>query len=70
MSEMNLKTNICIKVLPFCHGSLNSGGEIMKETVTKEPPVYGEPKTTNPQIIEITFGDNIYSIPKSTNGFL
>jgi len=42
--------------------------EIKTEKDVEEFPVYSVPRTTNPQLIEITFDE--YKVPKTTGGFL
>jgi len=69
MKGPQIKINF--RILPFGHVSIEvKGHEDKKEVREKESPVYFEPKTTNPQLIEITFGGENYKIPKTTGGFL
>ena len=69
----SIKINVNFRIIPFGHVSIEvKGREEEKETREreKESPVYLEPKTTNPQLIEITFGGENYTVPKTTDGFL
>jgi hypothetical protein len=69
MKEPQIKINV--RIIPFGHASIEvKVHEEVKEVREKEPPVYLEPKTTNPEVIEITFGGENYSVPKTTGGFL
>lgn len=71
MKETQIKININFRIIPFGHASIEiRGHEEEKEVREKESPVYLEPKTTNPQIIEITFGGENYLVPKTTGGIL
>ena len=71
MKEAHVKVNVNFKILPFGHTSIEVKGlEEEKEEREEEFPVYLEPKATNPQLIEITFGGDNYGIPKTTGGFL
>lgn len=71
MKEAQIKINVNFKIIPFGHASIEiRGREEEKEISEKEFPVYLEPKTTNPQLIEITFDGENYTIPKTTGGFL
>jgi hypothetical protein len=71
MKEPEIKINVNFKIIPFGHASIEvKGHEEEKATGEKESPVYLEPKTTNPQLIEITFGRENYKIPKTTGGIL
>ena len=42
--------------------------EIKTEKDVEEFPVYSVPKTTNPQLVEISFDE--YKVPETTGGFL
>ena len=69
MKEPQIKINV--RIIQFGHASIEiKGHEEVKEVKEKEPPVYLEPKTTNPQVIEITFGGENYIVPKTTGGIL
>lgn len=71
MKEAQIKINVNFRIMPFGHASIEvKGHEEEKEAREKESPVYLEPKTTNPQLIEITFGGENYTVPKTTGGFL
>ena len=71
MKEAQIKINVNFKIIPFGHASIElRGHEIEKEAEEKELPIYLEPKTTNPQMIEITFGGENYAVPKTTGGLL
>jgi len=71
MKEAQIKVNVNFRMIPFGHTSIEvKGHEEEKEVREKEFPVYLEPKTTNPQLIEITFGGENYGVPKTTGGFL
>lgn len=71
MKEAQIKINVNFRVIPFGQASIEIRGyEEEKEVMEKETPVYLEPKTTNPQMIEITFGGKNYSVPQTTCGIL
>jgi len=71
MKEAETKINVSLRIIPFGHADREMRGhEEEKEIREKEAPVYLEPKTTNPQLIEITFGGENYVVPKTTGGFL
>jgi hypothetical protein len=71
MKEAQIKINVNFRIMPFGHASIEvKGHEEEKEAREKESLVYLEPKTTNPQLIEITFGGENYTVPKTTGGFL
>jgi len=71
MKELQIKINVNFKIIPFGHASIEvKGYEEEKEAREKEFSVYSEPKTTHPQLIEITFGGENYGIPKTTAGIL
>lgn len=71
MKEAHIKVNVNFRIIPFGHASIEvKGYEEEKEVREKKFPVYFEPKTTNPQLIEITFGGENYEVPKTTGGFL
>ncbi len=70
MKESEVKFNVNVKIIPFGHISIEiEGHKEEKKEEEKELPVYLEPKTTNPQLIEITFDGENYSVPKTTGGF-
>ncbi len=71
MKEPEAKVNINFKILPFGHARIEiKGGEMAREAKLEQVPKYSEPKTTNQQIIEITFGGEEYRTPKTTGGLL
>jgi hypothetical protein len=71
MKETQIKVNVNFRILPFGHASIEiKGHEEEKEVKGKQCPVYLEPKTTTPEVIEITFDGENYSVPKTTGGFL
>jgi hypothetical protein len=71
MKEANIKVNVNFRILPFGYTSIELKGRgVETEIREKEFPVYIEPKATNPQLIEITFGGENYGVPKTTGGFL
>jgi len=71
MKESQVKINVSFKIIPFGHVSIEvKNHEAEEETREKESPIYLEPKTTNPQLIEIIFGGENYIVPKTTGGFL
>jgi len=71
MKEAQIRINVNFKIIPFGHILIEMKGyEEEKEVREKELLVYLEPKTTNPQLIEITFGGENYTVPKTTDGFL
>lgn len=71
MKEAEAKINVNFRIIPFGYASIEiKGHEEEKELREKEPPVYLEPRTTNPQLIEITFGGENYTVPKTTGGLL
>lgn len=71
MKMSQIKINVNFKIIPFGHASIEiKDHEAEKEEEEKESPVYLEPKTTNPQLIEITFGGENYKVPRTTGGLL
>lgn len=71
MKEAQIKINVNFRIIPFGHASIEvKSYEEEKEVREKESPIYLEPKTTNPQLIEITFGGENYTVPKTTGGLL
>lgn len=65
------RINISFKILPFgCAQIEIKSSEVRRGGRLEEIPVYSEPKTTNQQIIEITFGGEVYRTPKTTGGLL
>lgn len=71
MNEAQIKVNVHFRIIPFGHASIGiKGHEAEKIVREKESPVYAEPQTTNPQLIEITFDGENYTVPKTTGGFL
>jgi hypothetical protein len=71
MKEAEVKINVNFRIIPFGHASIEiKGHEEEKELREKELPVYLEPKTTNLQLIEITFDRENYTVPKTTGGLL
>jgi len=71
MKMPQIKINVNFKIIPFGYVSIEiKGHEAEKEAEEKESPVYLEPKTTNPQLIEITFGRENYKVPRTTGGLL
>jgi hypothetical protein len=71
MKETGARITIKFSIIPFGHVSIQTEGrEEEKELREKEQPVYIEPKTTNPEMIEITFDGGNYTVPKTTGGFL
>lgn len=71
MKVPEAKVNINFKILPFGRAQIEiKSGEIAREAKLKRVPEYSEPKTTNQQTIEITFGGEEYRIPKTTGGLL
>jgi hypothetical protein len=71
MKEPQIKINVNFKITPFGYISIEvKGQEESHEAKEKEIPVYLEPKTTNPLLIEITFSGENYKVPKTTSGFL
>jgi len=71
MSGTRIKINISFKILPFGHAIVEIKGQ-EEEKAQKEiqAPLYIEPKTTNPEYIEIIFGGQNYTVPKTTGGIL
>jgi len=71
MREPQIRISVNFRIIPFGHASIEvKHNEEEREVREKESPVYLEPKTTNPQLIEITFGGENYMVPKTTGGFL
>jgi len=70
-TEPQIKINVNVRIIPFGHAEIQiKGHEEEKELGRREVPAYLEPKTTNPQLIEITFGGENYLVPTTTGGFL
>ena len=68
-SEQNV--NINFKILPFGSAQIKiKGSEEIREAKLEKTSEYGEPKTTNHQIIEITYGGEEHRIPQTTGGLL
>ena len=71
MKETELKINVNLKIIPFGHASIEIRGRVdAKEKLEKKNPIYQQPTSTNPELIEITFGNGNYMIPNTTGGFL
>jgi hypothetical protein len=71
MKGTQIKINVNFKIIPFGYISIEiKNNEEYKKVQRTELPIYLEPKTTNPQLIEITFGGENYKIPRTTGGFL
>lgn len=71
MNISEMKVNISFRILPFGHAQIEiKGGEEIRKAKLERTSEYSEPKTTNQQIIEITFGGEEYRIPKTTGGLL
>jgi hypothetical protein len=70
-TEPQMKINVNVRIIPFGHAEIQiKGHEEEKELGKKQAPTYLEPQTTNPQLIEITFGGENYIVPTTTGGFL
>ena len=67
---MNENININIKILPFGRSYIElKGNEVEKTREVYTPPQYTEPKTTNPQFIEVPFCNENYIVPETTGGY-
>jgi len=62
-----IQIQINFKIIPFGYASTKIKYHRAEKDV-EEFPVYSVPRTTNPQLIEITFDE--YKVPKTTGGFL
>jgi hypothetical protein len=70
-TEPQMKITVNVRIIPFGHAEIQiKGHEKEKERGREQVPTYSEPKTTNPQLIEITFGEENYIVPTTTGGFL
>ena len=66
---MEQKANLNIKILPFGHISIEmKGSESAKENKLDQSVIYGEPGTSYPPLVEISFGGEEYRTPKTTGG--
>lgn len=71
MKETQIKLNINFRILPFGHALIEIKDYKKEKEKRKEKiPLYIEPKTTSPEVIEITFGGVDYIVPKVTHGFI
>lgn len=72
MKLLETKFNVSLKILPFGHAvvELRVSEEEVKEEKIEQTPFYTEPKTTDTNVIEISFGGENYKIPKTTGGLL
>lgn len=71
MKALQTKVYINFRIIPFGNASIELKGlEEGMEVREKKCPVYLEPKTTYPQLIDVTFGGENYGVPKTTGGFL
>lgn len=69
MEDTPVKINVNFRIVPFGHISIElKTPEPLKNREKKEFPVYTEPRTTNPEVIEIIFGGENYTTPKTTGG--
>lgn len=60
--------NIRIRIMPFGHAETSiRNGEVIPKC-EESLPLYGEPKTTDEGLVEISFDGNNYTVPKSTGG--
>ena len=66
---LNPKVDIILKILPFGNGQIElKGQEESEEPELGSRPRYGEPRTTNQEIIEVMFGGGDFIVPKTTGG--
>jgi hypothetical protein len=69
MKQPQDSITINIGIVPFGCAIVRMGGsETREEKIEPQPSFYTEPKTTNPQIIEIRFGGQDYAVPRTTGG--
>jgi hypothetical protein len=69
MNKTNVAVNIDVRIVPFGCASIelkNAGQEI--ERSEREFPAYSQLRTTTPDLIEIAFNADDYTVPKTTNG--
>jgi len=71
MKETDGRISVNLRIIPFGHASIEiKGHEESKKLKERELPVYHELKTTNLQLIEITFDGENYTVPQTTGGLL
>jgi len=69
MKDSGIKVNINFRILPFGHTYIEiKGSEGMRQKRLERPIIYGEPKITNQQAVEISFKGKEYGLPKDTGG--
>jgi len=69
MKESKVEFNVSVRLLPFGYASIEVKEYGKEEELRKKAsPVYLEPNTTNPQLIEIIFDGETYIVPKTTGG--
>lgn len=70
MMSSQPKVSVNLRILPFGHAVIEIKNNREVAEVKIQPPEYTEPKTTDTQTIEITFGGENYVVPKTTGGIL
>lgn len=69
MSEAIVKVNVNLKIIPFGSASIEwRTEEREREKIEKKSPVYSQPWTTIPEVIETAFNGDDYIVPKTTDG--
>lgn len=67
-----VEVSVNFRIIPFGHASFEisrQGREEEKQPREKEVAQYLEPRTTNLQSAQITFGGDNYMVPKTTGSF-
>jgi len=69
MTDSNVAVTISVRMMPFGCASieLKSAGRDIDRS-EKGFPVYSQSRTTSPDLIEIAFNGDYYTVPKTTNG--
>jgi hypothetical protein len=69
MSNQKLEMKIDLKILPFGSMQIEMKGGEKPTDVREKKPIYGEPISTNRELIEISFGGgDEYVSPQTTGG--
>ena len=70
MSQMEMKINVNISILPFGQSVIKIRSSEATGEKKATPATYTEPKTTDANIVEINLDGNNYTTPKTTAGLL
>ena len=62
--------NVKVRILPFGKSIIELKGiEEPKPQAPEPTPLYGQPATSGTKMVQITFGQGDYFVPKTTGGF-